>query len=42
MVRKIMLIGLLASGVMLTACNTVNGVGKDLQSVGETVSDTAK
>ena len=42
MVRKIMLIGLLASGVMLAACNTVRGVGQDLQSVGETVSDTAK
>lgn len=26
----------------ITACNTVEGVGKDVQSAGETVEDAAK
>lgn len=26
----------------LAACNTVNGVGRDLQSVGDTMSDAAR
>lgn len=41
MVRKIVLIGLLASSVIVTACNTVRGVGRDLESVGGAVSRTA-
>lgn len=28
--------------VTLAACNTVEGVGKDVQSAGEAVEDTAK
>ncbi len=35
-------IALLIGAVMiLTACNTVRGVGRDVQSVGRTVSDAA-
>jgi predicted small secreted protein len=26
----------------LAACNTVNGVGRDIESVGDTVSDAAR
>lgn len=32
---------LLGVALVLTACNTVNGIGRDVQSVGETVSDAA-
>ncbi|WBX84490.1 entericidin A/B family lipoprotein [Sphingosinicella microcystinivorans] len=33
---------MVATVLLLAACNTIGGVGKDLQSVGETVSDVAK
>ncbi len=33
---------MVATVLLLTACNTIGGVGKDLQSVGETVTDVAK
>lgn len=32
----------LAASLALIACNTVEGVGKDVESVGKTVSDAAK
>lgn len=32
---------LLGAALVLSACNTVRGIGRDVQSVGETVSDTA-
>ena len=32
----------LATGLLLVACNTIEGLGKDVESVGETVSDVAK
>lgn len=31
----------LAGAVSLSACNTVEGVGEDIQQAGETVEDTA-
>jgi predicted small secreted protein len=31
-----------ATGLLLVACNTVAGIGKDVSSVGETVADAAK
>ena len=34
MYRKAMLIALLASTSLLAACNTVKGVGRDIESVG--------
>jgi predicted small secreted protein len=37
--KTIITIGLL-SFVVLTACNTVRGVGRDVQSVGRTVEKT--
>jgi len=42
MLKKIMTLALVASGLTLAACNTVEGAGKDVESVGETVADTAK
>ncbi len=42
MVRKV-LIGLAASSMLfISACNTIHGMGKDVESVGDTVADAAK
>ena len=41
MVRKIVTVAAIVSGLALTACNTVSGAGKDVSSVGKTVSKTA-
>ena len=32
----------IATGLLLVGCNTIQGIGKDVESVGETVSDAAK
>ncbi len=32
---------LLGAAILLSACNTVRGIGRDVESVGETVADTA-
>ena len=40
MKRSILVLVLVVAG--LAGCNTVNGVGRDIQSVGGTVSDAAK
>lgn len=39
---KTISIGLLAALVLLTACNTVEGAGRDIESAGDTIADTAK
>ena len=39
MIRNIAV--MLGVALALTACNTISGIGKDVQSVGETVSDVA-
>ncbi|RMH30498.1 MAG: entericidin A/B family lipoprotein [Planctomycetota bacterium] len=31
-----------ASGAMLTACNTTEGVGEDIEAAGDAISDTAR
>ena len=41
MVRKLITIIALTSGLALAACNTVEGAGRDVSSVGETVADAA-
>jgi predicted small secreted protein len=33
--RRIMIAGLIASALLLSACNTVKGLGRDIESVGE-------
>ncbi len=37
MARKIALIALVAGVLTLNACNTVRGIGRDVESVGKTV-----
>jgi predicted small secreted protein len=42
MLRKIFTLALVAGSVMVAACNTVEGAGKDVESAGEAVQDVAK
>jgi len=42
MVRKLIAIIAISSGIALAACNTVEGAGKDVSSAGDAVSDAAK
>lgn len=37
-----MMAAMLATALALAGCNTVEGVGRDVESVGKTVSDAAK
>ena len=39
--RKIFILVAVSTGLLVSACNTVEGMGEDVQSVGETVEDTA-
>ncbi len=39
--RKIIVALTVASALAVSACNTVEGVGKDVSSAGETVAKTA-
>ncbi len=39
--RKMIGIAIAASAFLVSACNTVEGVGRDVQSAGETVEDAA-
>jgi predicted small secreted protein len=40
--RKILTFALVAGSLLVAACNTVEGAGKDVQSVGNAVEDVAK
>lgn len=39
--RKILTLALVAGTMMVAACNTVEGAGKDVQSAGEAVEKAA-
>jgi predicted small secreted protein len=39
--RKVMTVAILASAVLVSACNTVAGAGKDVSSAGKAVTKTA-
>ena len=39
MVRKYLALALVASSLLVTACNTVKGAGRDVESVGQAGSD---
>ena len=41
MVRKLLTLFAVTGSLALAACNTVEGMGRDVQSVGETVADAA-
>ena len=41
--KKLLMISMLLSfAIALSACNTINGIGKDVQKAGEVVQDAAK
>ena len=37
--KKLMISALVGASLLISACNTVEGAGKDLQSAGEAVED---
>jgi len=39
--RKIMILAVVAASLLAAACNTVEGVGEDVQAAGAAVEDTA-
>jgi entericidin B len=39
--RKLILLPLLAAALAVSACNTVAGIGRDLEAAGGAVKDTA-
>lgn len=41
MVRKIVTLALMVGTLAVAGCNTVEGLGKDVKSAGETVEDAA-
>jgi predicted small secreted protein len=41
MIRNLIAIALLGSSLALAGCNTVRGLGQDVESIGETVEDAA-
>lgn len=42
MVRKLVAVFALTSGLALAACNTIAGVGEDVKSAGDCVEDAAE
>ena len=41
MARKMFALLMISGSIALAGCNTIEGAGKDVQSVGETVADAA-
>lgn len=39
--RKMLGLAIVAGALLVSACNTVEGVGKDVKSAGDTVAKTA-
>lgn len=42
MIRRTVAFAAIAFGLVLTACNTIEGVGRDVESVGDTIADEAE
>jgi predicted small secreted protein len=42
MVRKVVAFALVAGTLLVSACNTVSGAGKDVSSAGKAVTNTAE
>jgi entericidin B len=40
--RTLVLLAMLAASLTVSACNTVSGAGKDVQSAGDAVTSTAE
>lgn len=41
MIRKAATAAIVIGAILVSACNTIAGIGEDVQSVGETVTDAA-
>jgi len=41
MIRKLLTLALVSSGLLAAACNTVEGAGKDVSSAGKAVTEAA-
>lgn len=41
MLRKFLSVAMISAAVLVSACNTVEGAGKDVSSAGDAVSDAA-
>jgi predicted small secreted protein len=41
MARRFIALLMITGGIALAGCNTIEGVGRDIKSVGEEVSDAA-
>ncbi len=42
MLRTILSLTMLAVGLWLVGCNTVNGMGKDIKAAGQSIEDASK
>lgn len=40
--RKVSVLGLITLGLILSACNTIEGVGRDVSAAGKAVSSSAR
>lgn len=40
--RKIVILAAAAAALLVSACNTIEGVGKDVSAAGRAVTDTAR
>jgi predicted small secreted protein len=40
MVRRVLTLLIVSGTIMVAACNTVDGAGRDVESVGDTVANT--
>lgn len=40
--RKIVILAAAATALLVSACNTIEGVGRDVSAAGRAVSDTAR
>jgi len=40
--RKIVVLAAVAAALLVSACNTIEGVGKDVSAAGRAVTDTAR
>lgn len=40
--RKLVILAAMATSLLVAACNTVEGAGRDVSAAGDAVSDTAR
>jgi predicted small secreted protein len=42
MLKRLMALGLLAAVIGITGCNTMRGMGQDIETAGDKIEDTAE